>query len=1446
MTRTWGSEVFLSYARKDNEQPVDRDGHGWVTAFDQELKRRHHQFTGKELRTFFDRDAIDAGVDWRRRLGLGLRDSRLFLAFLTPNYITSDNCLWEWEQYLLREHSAARGDDGVVPIFFVTLEDLLKSERTAIEDWLAAMEQKYPWFHRRAVPPTAELLQRTSAVRKDLARRNAHVKLELTPWIERGPDLLRELDAAVRSAAVTGGARDPSSDVRSLDERLAGITRHIADRLERMELADRSPGNIGRSNEHFVGRHRELCQLHDIMLTGGPQSGGSGMGGRGMIAAAFSPGGLGKTALARQYAHAYAEFYVAGGIWELRCEGQSKLGNVLAQLCDFATLRDAGLRSQAMRDGIEDRLVPPLVLSEGARKSAEEAAREIIAYLRRLTSARAEHIEVSLPRRLEHRKALLILDNVDRSELLAARELSALAAEDWLEVLVTTRLSPKSFGGDDRVFAEVELRVLPPEDALRLLADFQPGHCFESDDEEVAAREVAQLLGGWTIAVEIAAALVGERSREGDRTAMRAFLIALQEKGLAWIDDLTTEAAFDQRQSHRGDEDDRERQRQNRVGTMIEWSLARLSEPARYALRLAAVMMPDEIPLEWLQSLCAARHPDPAGAGFLTKSDSRSSWLSIWAELRGLRLLHPVGDVQRDRPSVELAPTLASIHRLVAEHVRRLDPEARETRETVERWVHLAAARFEEQVGQGDDAEILAWHPWLLAQCEHLLGDAVLAQEIGASAGVASTHEALHGSLERAIALAERRRIGAELRLRENPQSVQASRDVSVSLNTLGNFLSQRGREGDAQRALEYFERALAVSESLLASNPQSAQAARDVSVNLNTLGAFLSQRGREGDAQRALDYFQRCHSVLESLLTSNPQSAQAARDVSVSLNTLGDFLSQRSKDGDAQRALDYFERCHSVLERLLASNPQSAQAARDVSVSLNKLGDFLSQRSKDGDAQRALEYFERSLSVSQSLLSRNPQSAQTARDVSVSLIKLGEFLSRRGREGDAQRALEYFERSLSVSETLLATNPQSAQAARDVSVSLERLGDFLSQRGRDGDAQRALDYFERSLSVNENLLATNPQSAQVARAVSISLERLGDFLSQRGGDGDAQRALEYFERSLSVSENLLATNPQSALAARDVSVSLNKLGDFLSQRGRDGDAQRALEYFERSLSVSENLLSSNPHSAQAARDVSISLNKLGDFLSQRGRDGDAQRAQEYFERSLAVRESLLSRNPQSAQAARDVSVSLSMLGAFLSQRGRDGDAERALEYFERSLSVSESLLSSNPQSAQAARDVSIGLNKLGDFLSQRRREGDAARALGYFERSLAVSESLLSSNPQSALAARDVLISLERLSAALSGREGGMGRALELQQRSLALAMQLRAANPDSYFHQRSAAISAMRTYQVATQVGDSALAAQSLAQCEAIIEAIVRMGMELDPVLQSWRETFRRIRGE
>ena len=62
---------------------------------------------------------------------------------------------------------------------------------------------------------------------------------------------------------------------------------------------------------------------------------------------------------------------------------------------------------------------------------------------------------------------------------------------------------------------------------------------------------------------------------------------------------------------------------------------------------------------------------------------------------------------------------------------------------------------------------------------------------------------------------------------------------------------------------------------------------------------------------------------------------------------------------------------------------------------------------------------------------------------------------ARMRRPADAARG--YYERSLEVCERLLKANPESAQAARDVSVSLGRLGDFLASRGQAGDATKAL-----------------------------------------------------------------------------------------------------------------------------------------------------------------------------------------------------------------------------------------------------------------------------------------------------------------------------------------------------------------------------------------------------
>ena len=174
-------------------------------------------------------------------------------------------------------------------------------------------------------------------------------------------------------------------------------------------------------------------------------------------------------------------------------------------------------------------------------------------------------------------------------------------------------------------------------------------------------------------------------------------------------------------------------------------------------------------------------------------------------------------------------------------------------------------------------------------------------------------------------------------------------------------------------------------------------------------------------------------------------------------------------------------------------------------------------------------------------------------------------------------------------------------------------------------------------------------------------------------------------------------------------------------------------------------------------------------------------------------------------------------------------------------MEVREDLLRANPQSAQAARDVSVSLNKLADFLASRGQPGDALQALGFYQRCLQLLEDLLRANPQSAEAQRDVLVSLERMAKAHGARAGGEQEALALQTRSLELALELREQNPQSFFYQRTAATAFINTYQRAQAAGNQELAVQCLTGCFSVLDALVRAGVELDAPMRGLHEQLK-----
>jgi tetratricopeptide (TPR) repeat protein len=152
--------------------------------------------------------------------------------------------------------------------------------------------------------------------------------------------------------------------------------------------------------------------------------------------------------------------------------------------------------------------------------------------------------------------------------------------------------------------------------------------------------------------------------------------------------------------------------------------------------------------------------------------------------------------------------------------------------------------------------------------------------------------------------------------------------------------------------------------------------------------------------------------------------------------------------------------------------------------------------------------------------------------------------------------------------------------------------------------------------------------AARNDRESAIVHQVIGAALNE---EGDLVGATERYEQSRIVAERLARENPTSAQAQRDLSVSLGKLGDVLVQAGKLSEATTR---YEDALAISDRLARENPASAQAQRDLSVSLNKLGDVLQQAGKLSEATTR---YEESRVIRERLARENPSSAQAKRDL-----------------------------------------------------------------------------------------------------------------------------------------------------------------------------------------------------------------
>jgi tetratricopeptide (TPR) repeat protein/cellulose biosynthesis protein BcsQ len=261
--------------------------------------------------------------------------------------------------------------------------------------------------------------------------------------------------------------------------------------------------------------------------------------------------------------------------------------------------------------------------------------------------------------------------------------------------------------------------------------------------------------------------------------------------------------------------------------------------------------------------------------------------------------------------------------------------------------------------------------------------------------------------------------------------------ELAMSLNNLGNRLSDLGRREDALAATE---EALTVYRELAAARPDAFKP--DLATSLNNLGNALSGLGRREDALHATE---EAVTVYRELAAARPHIFKA--NLAMSLNNLGNRLSAL---GRREGALQATEESVALRRELAAARPDAFKP--DLAKSLNSLGAILYALGRREDALAATE---EAVALRRELAAARPDAFKP--DLASALNNLGAILHALGRREDALAATE---EAVALRRELAAARPDAFLA--DLAMSLSNLADCHDERG---NAEVAIRYDSEAIA---------------------------------------------------------------------------------------------------------------------------------------------------------------------------------------------------------------------------------------------------------------------------------------------------------------------------------------------------------------------------------------------
>ncbi len=300
------------------------------------------------------------------------------------------------------------------------------------------------------------------------------------------------------------------------------------------------------------------------------------------------------------------------------------------------------------------------------------------------------------------------------------------------------------------------------------------------------------------------------------------------------------------------------------------------------------------------------------------------------------------------------------------------------------------------------------------------------------------------GHTDEAIKSYHQARQLAEAVSAQHPNDSTARRTLGLALQNLG---AAETRAGKFKTALPMLQQAVALLEGT---------AQPDLALKTALAAAYLRMgdcltRGNLTTPNDALETYQRALRLNESLLLEAPDEINAQRAVAIVEQRLGTTLSgSQGGEGIAAQALTHHQRATALFAKLAANSPTNTKSQRDLSDQYLMQAEVLAKvgnlNQAAADCQRALPFFEKAAAA-------EPLNAEAQRDLATTHYIIGSINQTGGRWAAAASAMS---QALVIYEKLAARDPRNAENYTDMHSGYARLAENEQRLGHTAAAAAA------------------------------------------------------------------------------------------------------------------------------------------------------------------------------------------------------------------------------------------------------------------------------------------------------------------------------------------------------------------------------------------------------